>query len=264
MEMSDSTPPGTEQPADLWLVERLLSEDPAGTTGDPELTALVTALRAPATADELAAHEGIRAAFVRTQTLRRTRTQPRRRPVLPTLLATKAAAAAALAVAALGGTAAAAVGALPAGLQDVAHRAIGAPATGAGGDQPATPGARHTATPAARTPGRPRPRAVPTPAPAPPWPVAFTHGGLATPSTAYSALVRAAGGADRITAYCAAVQHPGTTPTTKGSPATPPTGPPATPPHRSAGDPRPGAADRSRHRKRPCRPAHPPLIPAWA
>lgn len=72
---------------------------------------------------------------------------------------------------------------------------------------------------------------------------AFSHGGLASGSTAYVALATAAGGADHIATYCAAIVHPGNpqgssnTRSTGAASNTPPPHPagkptdPPTPPH---------------------------------
>jgi hypothetical protein len=58
---------------------------------------------------------------------------------------------------------------------------------------------------------------------------AFTHGGLAPQSRAYTSLVKAAGGATHIRSYCAGIAHPGnpggtsTSPPTASHPAATPT-----------------------------------------
>lgn len=150
--------------------------------------------------------------------------------MLSTVLAGKAVAAAAAGGLAIAGTAAAAyTGSLPDSLQDLAHATIGAPA------------AKHATTPT--TPETPAPSATGRPATATPVGpdasgsaafglcTAWGKGGLATKSVAYDSLVKAAGGADKIKAYCATVAHPGKAeshPT--GEPTSHPTGAPETHP----------------------------------
>jgi hypothetical protein len=145
-----------------------------------------------------------------------TRSSPRRHPLLTSLLSAKAAAATAVAAVTLGGAAAAAyAGALPASMQKFAHDTIGAP--------PAT----HSASPA--------PSGSPV-GPDATGHAAFglctafahlkAHGSAQQKAVAFRNLATAAGGAANVTAFCAGITHPGTTP--PGHPASHPTGKPTT------------------------------------
>lgn len=138
--------------------------------------------------------------------------------LLQTLLSAKAAtgiAAAGLVVIG-GGTAAAYTGSLPVPLQTLAHDTIGAPAAHphATSSEDAAPDATDTGAPGGPQSAPADPSASPS-GPDATGPAAFglctafTHGGLATGSIAYQSLVTAAGGADKITAYCATIPHPG-------------------------------------------------------
>jgi hypothetical protein len=118
---------------------------------------------------------------------------------------------------AAGGTAAAAyTGSLPTPLQQAAHGLIGAPAPTE--SEIAEPTAAATATPTATATPGPGSTTDPTASPVGPDATgpaafglctAFTHGGLATSSTAYASLVTAAGGANALTSYCATVSAHG-------------------------------------------------------
>lgn len=135
--------------------------------------------------------------------------------LLQTLLSAKAAtgiAAAGLVVIG-GGTAAAYTGSLPIPLQTLAHDTIGAPAA-----HPHTTSTEDAAPDATDTDATQS--SAPAPSASPSGPdatgpaafglcTAFAHSGLATGSVAYQSLVTAAGGADKITAYCATIPHPG-------------------------------------------------------
>lgn len=114
--------------------------------------------------------------------------------MLTSLLTAKAVVTAATAVVALGGAATAAyAGDLPAPAQKLAHAAIGAPSPKASHSAPAGPDAT--------------------------GPAAFglcnayshakAHGSARQKAVAFRHLAAAAGGADNIGAYCAAVPHPG-------------------------------------------------------
>lgn len=124
----------------------------------------------------------------------------------------------------VGGTAAAAyTGSLPAGLQNDAHSLIGAPTATPTADaaETATPEPTDAATETATPEPTETPTATDTPsATAPIGPdatgpaahglcTAFEHGGLNQASVAYASLAKAAGGADGISSYCAAVVAPG-------------------------------------------------------
>jgi hypothetical protein len=153
-------------------------------------------------------------------------------PLLTARLATKIAVGLlACGVAAGGATAAAAyTGTLPVSLQQTAHDTIGAPeptigqSDGTTDDSTATPTPTSTETPdptptPRETPG-PSEKSAPTTAPKAGGPDAtgpaahglcnaYAHGGLSATSTAYAALVKAAGDASSITSYCATIPAPG-------------------------------------------------------
>lgn len=112
---------------------------------------------------------------------------------------------------AAGGTVAAAyTGSLPAPLQQSAHSLIGAPAPTAS----VTATATATPTPTDTATATPTPIATPV-GPDATGPAAYglcqayTRGGLATSSIAYTSLVTAANGAANITGYCATIASPG-------------------------------------------------------
>ena len=150
----------------------------------------------------------------------------RRRPTLLTsLLSAKAAAAAAIAAVSLGAaaTTAAFAGALPDPLQKFAHQTIGAPAAHQG-----QPTAAHRAGSA--TPVGPNARGRAAFGLCTAYRHATVHGTAAQKAVALRNLVKAAGGADKVAAFCAAVPHPGASPSphpTAGPPSAHPTGPPA-------------------------------------
>jgi hypothetical protein len=191
-------------------------------------------------AAEARAREAYRAAFSRPAPHAPRR---RRHPVLASLLSAQLAAAAVLILGAI--AAAAWVGVLPAPVQRLAHDVFGAPA------------ARHSAPaqhPAAATdPNATSPTPTGPPATGPDahglctayW-HAQAHGNASQKSVAFRNLAAAAGGAANITAYCAGVPHPGSTPPGKtnpgnahrgasppGKPASPPGGQPSAHPSRS-------------------------------
>lgn len=173
--------------------------------------------------------------------------------MLSTLLASKLAATAAAGGLAIAGTAAAAyTGSLPVGLQNLAHHTIGAPASTPSGDPTSTPesdpttSADPTDTPEPTDTADPTGTSDPSSTATPVGPdatgpaafglcTAYTHGGLATSSVAYKSLVKAAGTAGGIGAYCATVSHPGSPtshPTShrNGAPTSHPTGSPTSHP----------------------------------
>jgi hypothetical protein len=149
----------------------------------------------------------------------------RRRPLLASLLSARAAAAAAVAALGLGGFATAAfAGALPAPAQQFAHHTFGAPASGGG--QPTGTHPAATATPAGPDATGAAAFGLCTA-----WAHAKAHGTSSQQAVAFRNLAAAAGGASNVTAYCAAVPHPGASsshsPHPAGPPASHPTGPPA-------------------------------------
>src|SRR5580704_4467344 len=124
----------------------------------------------------------------------------RRRLMAPPLGARFAAAAGAAAIAVLGGGVAAAyTGSLPGALQKIAHEAIAAPGVREDSAAPTLQGSGHPAGPSV------------TGAAAYGLCNAYQHADASQRSTAFRHLVNAAGGADRVAAYCASVRHPGAT-----------------------------------------------------
>jgi len=145
------------------------------------------------------------------------RSRHRRHRLLTPLLSTRAAATAAVAALSLGGFATAAfAGALPAPAQRFAHHTFGAPA--ADGGQPTGTHPSAAATPAGPDATGPAAFGLCTA-----WAHAKAHGTPSQQAVAFRNLATAAGGASNITAYCAAVPHP-------GPPSAHPTGPPASHP----------------------------------
>ena len=118
------------------------------------------------------------------------------RPLLSRPLAARAAAAAAAVLGLAGAATAAYAGALPPVAQRVAHDIIGAPA----------PAARPAASPPLGTPGHAAFGLCTA------WAHAREHGTHKQQAAAFARLAAAAGGAGKVTAYCAAVPAPGRTP----------------------------------------------------
>jgi hypothetical protein len=232
------------EPTGPWDLERLLT-DPA-CDGPGGLAAVLRAAVAPASEAELTGEAAVLAAFTDMGPgISRSpfRDKARRIPMLSTLLASKLAATAAAGGLAIAGTAAAAyTGSLPVGLQSVAHQTIGAPAATPSGDTTSTPESDPTDTAEPTDTADPTTTADPTSTATPVGPdatgpaafglcTAYTHGGLATSSVAYSALVKAAGDASKIGAYCATVSHPtGSSTSHPTAPVSHPTGSPTTHP----------------------------------
>jgi hypothetical protein len=203
------------------MVDRLLAGDPI-TEGSAALKAFLAAATAPGTSGELAGEDAILEAFRAAgsgASPSHTLSRARRTSVLSTFLAGKAVAAAAAGGIAIAGTAAAAyTGNLPDKLQDVAHQTIGAPAADAPAERPdptVTPAGDHSsATPVGPDASGNAAFGLCT---------AWDKGGVATTSVAYDALVKAAGGADKIDAYCDSVPHPGKATEHAATPAAKPT-----------------------------------------
>jgi hypothetical protein len=164
----------------------------------------------------------------------------------------------------VGGLAAAAyTGSLPASVQRFAHDTIGAPAPtnhgatlASASDEPVVPAA--SASPSSSL------AASPSAHPSPHGPdatgpaayglcTAWKHGGLAPRSTAYANLVKAAGSADRIAAYCATVPHPGASARPSAHPSHP--AHPSTPAH-------PTPSSHPSHPAHPSKHAHPSTHPS--
>lgn len=221
--MTDSDAPHCDMPSFLWPDRRDASwiEDasvtallagtklPASAPAELEAVAdVLAALRAQPERDEMAGEALAMAAF-RDQfdePARAPRRSHRRRPILRTSpLGAKAAAAAAIAVVSLGAaaTTAAFAGVLPDALQQFAHRTIGAPAVHHG-----KPTAAHLARRTA--PVAPSARRHAAFGLCTAYEHAVVHGRAAHKAVAFRNLVRAAGGAQKVHAFCAAVPHPGT------------------------------------------------------
>jgi len=207
---------------------------------DPRVALLHSALTASATADELSGEDGAVALF-RTSSARHSSAARRlwRPAVLSTLLTTKLAAAVAVGAVGLGGAATVAyTGSLPDTLQNAAHDTIGAPAA-----HPASPSAKPRATPTA-TPVGPDATGSAAYGLCTAFDKVRTHGKADEKSIAYRNLATAAGAtatddaattAVKVTAYCATVAKPGSTPSPTessspghGKPSSHPTGKPAT------------------------------------
>jgi hypothetical protein len=293
----NETPDGLEQP-DPWLVDRLLDgggdvdrDDPDGTDGSDgtegrsagaaAMASLVNALRQPATEAELSAEESYLAAF--DEVVSHQGTGPR--PARTVVLGARAAVVAGVAVLAAATGAAAYTGSLPGPLQRAAHQLIGAPAQDAPPDtpQPSGPGTSTPTGTSGETPGATTTSSRGTsvtssgpsgssgssassggtgPQASGPAAIglctAWAHGGLATTSVAYRNLERAAGGADRIAAYCAPVLTPSSDTTDDGAaPASPlPSSPQADPAKQGRPSPSSHPAPPS-HPTHPTHPSHP-------
>ena len=144
--------------------------------------------------------------------------------MISTLLGAKLGAALAAAAVGFGGVAAAAyTGALPAGLQDFAHNAVGAPSANHGKSADHKPADSTTKTAVGPDATGKAAFGLCTA-----WAHVQAHAKAADKSVAFANLASAAGGVDKITAYCVKVPHPGSTAT--GQPSTHPTGQPSTHP----------------------------------
>jgi hypothetical protein len=152
------------------------------------------------------------------------RRRPRRHPLIARLLTARAAAATAAAAVVLGGTAAAAMAdKLPAPAQKVAHDVIGAPSTPAGHPT-------HTASPQASSlPGHSAFGLCTA------WANAKTSGNATQKAVAFQRLEVAAGGAAKVSSFCASVTHPGSGSAAKRS--THQTGKPSAQPSAAQGHP---------------------------
>jgi hypothetical protein len=192
---------------DALLTGDLLTDE--AFAGLQPATALLAALNAAPEDGELDGHARALAEFRHRGGMpARSRLSGYRRPRLITsLLTAKAAAAAVVAVAALGGAATAAyTGALPAPAQRLAHNAIGAPSPKPS-HGPATPQATPT-RPAAAGPDAAGPAASGL---CTAYAHAKAHGTAPQKAVAFRNLAAAAGGAAKVAAFCATVPHPGST-----------------------------------------------------
>ena len=243
-----------------WIEDAALAALLAGTDLPPDSGAglqlvadVLAALGAPAGSDELAGEAVAMTEFRHRLGVpaRPYRRSPRRRPTLLTsLLRARAAAVVAIAAVGLGAatTAAAFAGALPDPLQQFAHQAFGAPA--AHQDKAS---AAHPAESA--TPVGPNARSQAAFGLCTAYKHATAHGTAAQKAVAFRNLVRAAGGAGNVAAFCAAVPRPGGSPSPHptGPTSAHPTGPPS--PH-PTGPPSPHPTGRpSTHRTGPPPPA---------
>jgi hypothetical protein len=143
---------------------------------------ILASLAGPAVPGELTGEAAARTAYARAVASPAARRSARRRPSrLPARVRARLAAGVAAAVVGLGGTAAAYAGALPGPIQDLAHHMIGAPPAGH------APGGRQAAY---RLCGE--------------YEHTMTQGPARAQVDASQKLARAAGGATKIDAYCAA------------------------------------------------------------
>jgi hypothetical protein len=205
--------PWTTRP-DVRAVDTLL----AGTCQPEEAPAelrpvaeVFAALQAPADQREVASWGQALIAYREVADLPEASSRSRWRQRIAAPLGTKLAAAAGVAVVVVlgGGVAAAYTGNLPATLQKVAHDTLAAPGVRETRPAPTPNGAAHpVGPPATGSAAYGLCRA---------YQQAEQHGN-AGKSVAFRNLVSAAGGADRVAAYCAAVQHPGPANPSAGQP----------------------------------------------
>jgi hypothetical protein len=242
--------------------------------GDPALAPVRDALTAPAAPDELAGEDQALAMFNARSWGRRSRPAFWRPAVLSTVIATKLGAAAAAGAVTLSGAAAVAyTGNLPAGLQDVAHRTIKAPPAHAKGPDATGPAAYGLCQAFAKDKDKNKdkdkdkedkgaeksaePKGKPTEAPAPKPGKGLGRdkvngngngkaddagpGASKKGSVAYRNLVRAAGGEDKVEAYCATVPKPSGEPDASEDQGKPDEAKPTKAPAHSTGKPSSGA-----------------------
>lgn len=166
------------------------------------VTELLAALRGTPSGGELAGLDRALAEFHRAGSMLdgSRRSHPRRRPLRRTPLSAKLAGAIAAAVLAGGGIAAAYADVLPAALQKFAHTAIAAPAA----NSSPSPGE----TRRARVPAGPGPSGTAAHGLCSAYARAEAHGSAARRDVVFRKLVAAAGGADKVAAYCATVRGP--------------------------------------------------------
>ena len=240
------SPHGDVPPVGDPAVEALLAGNLPPADAATELRPLAeafAALRVAPGARELAGEPAARAAYRGGfgHVPRPARSHRRRKPGLgPVLTAAKLAVAGAVAVGAMTGAAYADV--LPAPVQNLAHRTLGAPAP-------------HRATPTGQrgTPGGLTPAVIRADGLCHAWSRAEAHGRAGQESAAFRNLAAAAGGPAQVTAYCEAAAHRGTPP--PGQQASHPQVTPSaasspTPPGQAKGKP-------SSHPTHPAHPAHP-------
>jgi hypothetical protein len=193
---------GADLPAGAPAEVRAVAEALAALTGGPA-------------GDELAGEAAALAAFRDRYGVPGPVTQRRRRPPLLAPVLSARAAAIAVTVLALGGLATATyAGTLPTPAQQFAHSVIGAPAA-----HPTATG--HPAGSA--SPVGPDATGHPAYGLCTAWSHAKAHGTRKQQAVAFENLAAAAGGAAHVTAFCAAVPHPGSTVQPAGGPAAHPT-----------------------------------------
>lgn len=221
-------------------IDRLLLGQPLGSDAGPAMEAvseLILAARAPASPAEIAGEATVLAAFSELARF----THPfhaRRSPmsVLSSRLGSKLSAIAAVGAVSIGMAATAYAGELPAPVQELAHKVIGAPA----------PHKASSVPPAHKVSGTPSPHAGPSVnTPTGPDATGKSAHGLCTAyrsskanestraaSVAFRNLATAAGGADKIATYCATARPPGGAASDHpaGKPSTHPTDEPKTRP----------------------------------
>ena len=220
-----------------WIDDAALAALLAGTELPPDggaelrpVADVVAALKAPPGSDELAGEGVAMAEFSHrfgSSVLPHCRSRRRRPTLVTSLLSAKAAAVAAIAAVAVGAaaTTAAFAGVLPDPLQQFAHQTFGAPAA----HQDKAPAA-HPAGSA--TPVGPNAHSQAAFGLCTAYKQATANGTAEQKAVAFRNLVKAAGGAANVAAFCAAVPNPGasSSPHPTGPPSTQPTGPPSTHP----------------------------------
>lgn len=185
---------------------------------------VLAALRAEPASDELAGLTVAQAEFRHRVGVsdQLSRSRPRRPTLLKSILSAKAVAAAIAAVSLAGAATAAYAGALPDSLQQFAHHTIGAPA------------AHRAAGPTTRgTPVGPNATGHAAYGLCTAYRHATEHGTAAQKAVAFRNLVKAAGGAGSVAAFCATVHRPGPS----ASPSPHPTGRPSSHPTHPTGGP---------------------------
>ncbi len=207
-------PPVGDPAFDALLTGNLPPED--APEGLHQVAEAIAALNGAPASSELAAEASALAAYRSAVGRSAEHARPRRRslPLLRSVLSARLAAAAAAGALTLGGAAAAAfAGVLPASVQKLAHDTIGAPAS-------------HPSAPA--TPVGPQATGKAAFGLCTAYAHVKAHGTAKQKAVAFRNLAAAAGGAANVTAYCAAVAHPGAT--TSGAPTSHPTGAPTSAP----------------------------------
>ena len=200
---------------DEGTAERLLAGQlhPADAPPEYRCAAMVlAATAAPPSPDELAGESEAVSAFraVARSSLHHAGS---RRPTVPTrFLSLKLAAAVAIAALSVAGVAGAATGTLPDAAQRVAHKMLGAAGVPSADDRGSRGGGASAGKPSSKSDNSPTGPDVTGPAKAGlcrAWAAGqgTANGGKAD-STAFEALAKAAGGADRIAAFCADVLKP--------------------------------------------------------